>query len=332
MLVATHDGSTPDTLVSDPAARDAALDLRLPVHPVSIPSRRPWAGRRLGDGVGELWLAGPDSIVETGDGRRVSLDRLAQAHREQLIGSRAMALLGPRFPLLVKLIDAAAWLSLQVHPSDAVAAQLEGPGSLGKAEAWVVVEADHEAELITGPRAGLAEGELRSAIETGSLGRSDCTSVVTAAGDAYLIRAGTIHAIGPGLLVYEIEQPSDLTYRISDWGRPATPDRPLHARQALRAVTPGSHAIPAGHRYVLDGGALHVREFRLEIITGTGVKRHPAGRSLEIVTAVGGGVLLAGNGWTERLAPSHALVVPAAVPGYAISAEAGSMAFVGSVP
>jgi mannose-6-phosphate isomerase len=315
----------------------SAIDLRRPLRPVPSASLRPWAGARLGPGgIGELWLAGPDSLVPGPDGDQATLEQLAGRHGPALVGERGMALLGRRFPLLVKLIDAAAWLSLQVHPSDAVAADLCGPRCLGKTEAWVVVEAEPGAELITGPNPARSERDLRSAIDAGTLDRPGCQVTTGRAGDAWLIRAGTMHAIGPGLLVYEIEQPSDLTYRISDWGRPVTPDRPLHRREALRSLDAGAHAVPVGTGFRLDSGALSVPELRLEIVTGrpggADPSRTPDGHSLEIVTALGGRVTVAGDGWQEVIEVNETVVVPAAVAGYALTVETPAMAFVGSIP
>jgi len=137
--------------------------LATPLRPRPEPSVRPWAGSRLaapGARVGELWLAGPASVVEIGAGEACTLDELAASAGEALVGSRAMALLGPRFPLLVKLIDAAEWLSLQVHPSDEIARELYGAGAVGKTEAWLVLDVEPGATLVTGPRRDLPEACL----------------------------------------------------------------------------------------------------------------------------------------------------------------------------
>ncbi len=354
MLRSTDDDGGPLTSTDQHQAPDPATAALAsgPLRPIAEPSMRPWAGRRLGTGVGELWLAGPGSMVEAADGSRTTLDRLAGMHGAALVGDRGLALLGLRFPLLIKVIDAAEWLSLQVHPSDAIAAELHGSPSVGKTEAWVVLEADTDTQLITGPSRDLAEPDLREAIASCTLDRTGCEVREAVRGDAYLLPAGTIHAVGAGLLVYEIEQPSDLTYRISDWGRPPTPGRRLHAAEALRAVDPASHAIPSGSGFALTGGSITVPCFRLEVVTagsgtsgaalggpagpgaalGGSATRAPAGRSLEIVTAVAGRVDVVGDGWRERLAPFETLVVPAAVPQYTIETGEGGMAFVGSVP
>jgi mannose-6-phosphate isomerase len=325
---------THDNAAADHDARMTELDLRYPLRPVPAPSRRPWAGGRLGDGgIGELWLAGPDSPIPGGAGDgNLSLDQLAMRHGASLVGDRPLASLGPRFPLLIKIIDAAQPLSLQLHPSDEMAIALHGEGSLGKTEAWVVLDADPGATLITGPRESLAEADLRATIAAGSLGRDECEVNDGRPGDAWLIPPGTIHSIGAGLLVYEIEQPSDLTYRISDWGRPATSGRPLHISESLGALMPGAHALRSGTGFTLDDGALAVPEFRLEIIGGSGVSRHPGGRSLEVVTAVRGTVTLAGDDWSIDLSPYETIVIPAMVASYVVALDGQALAFVGSVP
>lgn len=307
-----------------------------PLRPIPRPSVRPWAGLRLGDEdehVGELWLAGPDSVVEVADGHELTLDEVAASAGEGFVGTRAMRLLGPRFPLLVKVIDAAEWLSLQVHPSDELALELYGEGRLGKAEAWLVLDASPGSQLVTGPRRDLPEAELRGAIRDGAVGRAHCDTRPCVPGDVLLLEAGTMHAIGAGAFVYEIEQPSDLTFRMSDWGRPATAERPLHVAAALRAIRPEARAVPVGRDWRLDGGALSVREFRLEIAAvPTAAARRPAGESLEVVTAIRGRAELGGHGWHEVLEPYETLVVPASVAEYRIEGPAGGLVCVGTVP
>jgi len=314
----------------------AAIAAGFPLRPIPAPSIRPWAGHRLGepaDLVGELWLAGPDSLVETSSGDLVGLDAVAAATGAAFVGEAGFRLLGPHFPLIVKLIDAAAWLSLQVHPSDELAAELYGAGTLGKTEAWLVLDADPGAELITGPRTDLSEVELRAAVAVGTLGRDDCAVRPAVPGDTLLVEAGTLHAIGAGAFVYEIEQPSDLTFRISDWGRPPGPGRSLHPEESLRALRADAHAVPVGRDWQLDGGALGVREFRLEIAPLPGpIKRSPGGRSLEVVTVVKGEALVTGDGWLERLGRWQTLVVPASAAEYRIEGAAGGRVCIGSVP
>jgi mannose-6-phosphate isomerase len=309
-------------------------DPRLPLRPVPAPSVRPWAGSRLApaaEQVGELWLCGPDSVVATPDGDR-TLDDLAAELGEALVGRRGMALLGARFPLLAKLIDAADWLSLQVHPDDALARELYGEDALGKAEAWLVLEADPGAELVTGPADDLADGALLASIEAGTTSHEHCHRDPAVAGQTLMLRTGTLHAIGAGTFVYEIEQPSDLTFRISDWGRPT--GRQLHRAEALRAVDPGRHAVPAGDGFRLTGGALEVPEFRLELpdVTDGPVRREPAGETLEVVTALRGALQLTGEGWAETLATYETLVVPASAEAYTVEGGPDAIVAVGRLP
>jgi mannose-6-phosphate isomerase len=262
-----------------------------------------------------------------------TLDDLAAATGEALVGTRGMALLGPRFPLLAKLIDAGDWLSLQVHPDDALAEELYGPGALGKTEAWVVLDALPGSTLVTGPSPDLPEAELLALIGAGAMDRQHCEVQPAQAGDVLLVMAGTIHAIGAGTFVYEIEQPSDLTFRISDWGRPAVAGRALHRAEALRAVVPSARAVDAGRAWRLDGGALAVRELRLELVgDGAVAERAPAGGSLEVVTALTGPATITGEGWEERLERWETLVVPASAAAYRIRVDDGAHACVADIP
>jgi len=304
------------------------------LRPASVPRLRPWAGTRLGGGAGEHWVAGPGSVVALPNGRTLTLDELAAEAGADLVGTRGLALLGPRFPLLAKLIDAGDWLSLQVHPSDAEARRRYGPDAVGKAEAWLVLDADPGARLVVGPRLGMSGDAVRSVIESGAMDRPDCETVAARAGDIFNVEPGTIHAIGAGVFVYEIEQPSDLTYRISDWGRPPVPGRSLHREEALEAVRPEQQAALAGSDWRLRSDALTTPRFRLELVApgSASASRRPGGQSPEIVTVVRGELLLRGDGWREHLGLRETAVVPAGVAAYAISGDAASLSAVGSLP
>ncbi len=309
------------------------MDLTRPLRPVPAPSVRPWAGSRLGDGVGEIWLAGPASLVAEGAGSPRTLDELAGEEGEALVGSAGMAMLGPRFPLLAKLIDAADWLSLQVHPDDDLARRLRGAEAVGKEEAWVVLEAAAGTRLVVGPAGALDAAAVMSLVETGTMGLEACTLRAATPGDVFSVRAGTIHAIGPGAFVYELEQPSDLTFRISDWGRPPVPGRHLHLAEASQAVDPSLHAEIAGSGWQLAGGALNGRRIRLELISATRpVVRRPRGRSPELVTAVGGPVTLVSGTSEHHLAPLETAVLPAAMAACEVVPGDGALAVVGSLP
>ena len=121
--------------------------------------------------------------------------------------------------------------------------RLEGPGYFGKTEAWHVLDAAPGAQLIAGMRPGTTAAALAAAIRDGTI--LDCVQYqAVRAGDTVFMPARTIHALGPGLLIYEVQQTSDLTYRVFDWNRPATPGRALHIEKSLAVADP-SAAAPA---------------------------------------------------------------------------------------
>ena len=144
---------------------------------------------------------------------------------------------GERFPLLVKLIDAAEALSVQVHPDDAYAE--ETAGESGKTELWYIVEAREDAHILYGLRKGLDEKDFALAVREGRVSDVLCVQPVRA-GECYFIPSGTVHAIGAGILVAEIQQNSDLTYRVYDYDRVGADGRPreLHVEQAMAVVRP----------------------------------------------------------------------------------------------
>ena len=136
------------------------------------------------------------------------------------------------FPVLIKLIDANQALSIQVHPNDEYAREKEG--GFGKTEVWYVVSADEGAELIYGFKRDVTREELRSAIESCELPPL-LNSVPVRAGDVFFVEAGLLHAIGRGIIICEIQQNSDTTYRVYDWGRVGSDGKPreLHVEKAL---------------------------------------------------------------------------------------------------
>jgi mannose-6-phosphate isomerase len=168
------------------------------------------------------------------DGNRVARGPLAGQTLRQVVASHAPHL-GDGFPLLIKLLDCADWLSVQVHPNDEQAVQLEGADKRGKTEAWHVLDCAEGAKLIAGIKPGITQHALAQAIQNGKV--MECVqSVVVRPGDTVFMPAGTIHALGPGMLIYEVQQASDITYRVYDWDRPATANRPLHISKSLVAA------------------------------------------------------------------------------------------------
>ena len=137
--------------------------------------------------------------------------------------------------VLVKLLDVQDRLSVQVHPDDDLAKVMHGPNAIGKHEAWVVLEAAPGAELLLGRSPSVSSSDITNALGSGA----DITPLLAPhaarRGDVFDVPTGCLHALMPGLFIWEVQQRSDRTYRVADWGR-NDPSRPLHAREAIRAT------------------------------------------------------------------------------------------------
>ncbi|WP_456414943.1 type I phosphomannose isomerase catalytic subunit, partial [Oceanithermus profundus] len=179
---------------------------------------------------------------------------------EAFLGRAVVERYGYRLPLMVKFLDTAQWLSVQVHPDDAYARAHEAEsGWLGKAEAWVVLEAEPGAQVIYGVKRPVTRAELRAAALDGSI-LELLNFVPVQKGDVIYVPPGTIHALGPGLLVYEVSQRSDLTYRLYDYGR----GRELHLDRALDVARLEPQA--AKHRRMQAGPLLETPWFKLHAV------------------------------------------------------------------
>lgn len=157
------------------------------------------------------------------------------------IGEAWFGEIGSQNQPLVKLLDVADRLSVQVHPTDELAVELHGAGSIGKREAWVILDAAPGAHLLLGRDPAVSVELLQHALDSGSDVAPLLAKLSVTAGDVLDVPPGTLHALMPGLLVWEVQQPSDRTYRVSDWGRGSS-ERPLHHAEALRAVNTAATA------------------------------------------------------------------------------------------
>ena len=183
----------------------------------------------------------PDGPSTTADG--IPLNELLKEHPEYL-GTHAEAVADGQFPILIKLIDAKEKLSVQVHPDDDYASIHEN-GSLGKTEMWYVLDAKPGAELIYGFNRDVNEDEVRAAVVAGTVGGL-LNHVPVHKDDVFFIEPGTVHAIGAGVLVAEIQQNSNLTFRLYDYDRVDKSGcrRPLHLDKALDVARLESSAAP----------------------------------------------------------------------------------------
>ncbi|MHB0857314.1 MAG: type I phosphomannose isomerase catalytic subunit [Anaerolineae bacterium] len=199
-------------------------------------------GRRLPPGItAESWeisgYEGYATRVDSGYWEGVGLPDVMEDLGLDLLGHNSVEMLARhRFPLLVKLLDAHRDLSVQVHPDDAYALEHEG-GELGKTELWTVLHADPGAQVIYGLNPGTTRESLRAAIESGTL-EEHLYRLPIQGGDSLLVAAGTVHALLSGAVVAEIQQNSDATYRLYDWGRLGDDGkpRPLHIDKALDVI------------------------------------------------------------------------------------------------
>lgn len=207
-----------------------------------------WGGNRLrsnGERTAEAWIVYENNLIQTGIHAGKTLGQLTAEFGEALLGNKSNDKSHEHFPILIKLLDCAQWLSLQIHPNDEQARLLEGPQHRGKTEAWHIIEASQNAQLIAGFCPHVEKNEVIQAIRNKSI-----LNIVqfhsVHAGDSIFMPAGTIHALGPGLLLYEVQQSSDITYRVYDWNRPETQERPLHIEksQAVVNLTTDNKLIP----------------------------------------------------------------------------------------
>ncbi len=222
---------------------------RLPLYPLhfeAIYKNTLWGGRRLegllgrplpgGDPVGEAWVLSDQGDHPT----RVTHGPLRGHTLRQLMESDASRILGPRaneahrFPLLLKFLDARDTLSVQVHPHDKHV-HLLPQGQRGKTEAWVVLHADPDSRIYAGLKPGLGADDLRRALRDRTV--ADCLATYTPrVGDCFFLPAGTVHALGGGVVLFEVQQNSDVTFRLYDWDRVDAKTghpRQLHVDEAL---------------------------------------------------------------------------------------------------
>lgn len=312
---------------------------------------RIWGGRKLasalgkdlpeGAAIGEDWLISDhrtaQSVVSEGPYAGATLRELIERDQRAVLGSLAQLTVHGRFPLLLKLLDANDVLSVQVHPDDAGAADLGEP-DVGKTEMWHVLEAEPGSELYCGLQPGVDAARLRRAIEANALEELLVRFPVDPETSVF-VPAGTVHAIGAGILLAEIQQNSDLTYRLYDWGRlqPDGTPRELHIDKSLVAAKfDGGRRGPATTlRCALDGGVCEVlaacRLFAAERVTGDGgsVLRRTGGRSFHIVLGKSGALAVTAlpDGKPQPVRPGQALLVPGEAQAYALEGEGSALCY-----
>ena len=309
---------------------------------------KPWGGRRLeawgvalpaGEQIGEALLTAPDSIVASGASQGITLGELTRRDPAAWVGAAGLAVTGgrPIFPLLVKLIDSQSDLSIQVHPDDRAAAAANL--GTGKTEAYHVLAADPGSVIFLGLRLDANVDDFATACRRADGSAAHFLRRVSAQpGMTVLIPAGTPHALGAGVTLYEIQQPSNVTFRLDDWGRvdAAGGSRPLHHDAGLAVVDPRSRPEPISPIAI---GANHAerellvatRYFALERIAAAGIALVPTAASPQALTCIRGRWTAATGASETDFSRGETIILPAGA-GAALTASADGTVLRGWVP
>jgi mannose-6-phosphate isomerase len=305
-----------------------------------------WGGRNLATRLGKslpnegIWAESwevvdhpeHESLIANGPLAGQSLGTLMRQDPGWLVGSSAHH--PGRFPLLLKYLDCQNVLSVQVHPDDDYALKMSPP-DLGKTEAWYIVDAQPGSVLYAGLKPGITREKLRQAIESGST--ADCLhQLVPKAGDCVFIPAGTVHALGAGLIVAEIQQASNTTFRLYDWDRVDSQgrSRPLHIDQSLETIDfdsgPRSWQQPVKLAHAGRERLVECPQFRFDRISG--VRRSPLEEAdrFQILTVPQGRAQVITSTGTEILETGQSLLLPASLTGVEVELLGESVMLVAS--
>jgi mannose-6-phosphate isomerase len=323
----------------------------LTFHPIF--KERVWGGRELeklfgkplpaGKPIGESWeisdRPGDASVIANGPLAGKNLRWLMEHHAAEILGGAKPAAEG-RFPLLCKILDAREKLSLQVHPKPGSAGvspagsekrRQDGsaPGGEPKTELWFIADAEPGAELFLGLKRGATRESFEQKIRSGEV--ADCLHRVSVrAGDAMFLPSGRVHAIGAGLVIFEIQQNSDTTYRVFDWNRVGLDGRPreLHIPQSLASIdfndfepklVRSEFAGPKTlkERKLAENPLFNVTEF--QAVAGSGIRVKPD--KLEIITVIHGEVRVGGRQTGATITAGQFCLIPACLKGVEIEAK-----------
>lgn len=300
-----------------------------------------WGGDAIGalkgeridiDNVGESWeisaVPGHESVVADGPLKGLSIVELIDRYGADFAGTLSAERFGRTFPLLIKLIDARRDLSVQVHPDDALAEKRHR--SPGKTEMWYVVDAKPGSHIYSGLQAPLTREEYPQCAADGSI-MQRIGAHEAAPGQFYFIPAGTLHAIGAGTLIAEVQQTSDITYRVYDYGRLDADGNPrqLHTELAADAIDyrfPNPVHPTAESFAESKKGAVSCRYFNVDLIkAGTEAVRIGGNpESFTIVMALGGDVRIqSAQGETLTLGRGHTAMLAAAAPEHRMFVDGG---------
>lgn len=278
--------------------------------------------------IGESWeisdVEGDTSIVSNGNLENQSLKQLLQLYKDELIGKKNYEKFGDKFPLLIKFIDAKEDLSIQLHPNDALAKVRHN--SFGKTEMWYVMQADEDSNLIVDFNQKMTPELYLEHLEQKTLPQILNFDKVKA-GDTYFIEVGRVHAIGAGVMLAEIQQTSDITYRIYDWDR--TDDfgneRELHTDLAIDAIgfdMPNNFRVKYSKKPNQSNEMVSCPYFTTNYLkVDQEIQKENTHDSFVIYICVEGEAQIKTETYSEVIKKGETLLVPAAISSYQISAN-----------
>lgn len=324
--------------------------MKQPLYPLKffeIYKEKVWGGKRLstqlnkrispGSRIGESWeiahRPGNISRIRNGPLKDQTISSLMEEDREGLLGTKVSPSLG-RFPLLFKYVDAEDVLSLQVHPDDRLAKKF-GEEDPGKTEAWIVLHASPGATLIVGRSPGTTLERMAEGLKEGNI-EGLVRRWPTAAGDVFYLPSGTIHALGAGVLVSEIQQNSDLTYRLFDWNRMGLDGKPrtLHLEKGLKAINwrrekggkknplwiPSS---PFPRELLVECPYFHIERL---VLKGDSTEQTKGERFHLLAVLEGNGeIACAGKGKEVPFAKGETILIPASLMKYRLESSSGCL-------
>lgn len=297
-----------------------------------------WGGSKLSDllgkksdrnDVGESWeisdVEDDTSVVCNGALKGINLKELISTFKEDFVGQEIYQHFGEKFPLLIKFIDAKEALSIQLHPNDSLAKKRHN--SFGKTEMWYVMQADPKANLIVGFQKNVTKEEYLYHLENKSLAKILNIDEV-APGDVYFIPTGRVHAIGAGVLLAEIQQTSDITYRIYDWDRKDLEGnyRDLHTEEAIDAI---DYSVKPSYKTLYSKKQNESTQmvscpyFTTQVmpIKGQVSVDHSKKDSFVIYMCVKGKAIFSNENNHEELSIGQTLLVPAALKHFVINSD-----------
>lgn len=286
-----------------------------------------WGHRRLGERFGkhlpteqtygESWeiSAHPHHVSRVAEGslRGAALTDLCDSHSRELFGDQAPA--NGRFPLLIKLLDCHDLLSIQVHPTDELAPRLANE-TFGKTEAWIILDVQPGGVVYAGLKPGVTRNDVERHRDAGTL--EQCLHAFRPSpGDCLFLPAGTVHAVGGGVVMAEVQQSSDATFRLYDWNRLGTDGKPraLHYREALESINWDAGPVRPSVGTPLTGQPgerlVSCRYFNLDRHRASEPFAPPQER-LSIWLVLDGNAELKGSDYRRRFGPGETVLVPAA--------------------